>query len=44
MSYDLIGGGYFASAYFPRDKQVDLKAEMPARIFTPASLAGEGVR
>jgi hypothetical protein len=44
MSYDLIGGGYFASAYFPRDKQVDLKASMPSRIFTPESLSGEGVR
>lgn len=44
MSYDLIGGGYFASAYLPRDKQVNLKASMPDRIFTPESLSGEGVR
>ncbi len=43
-SYDLIGGGYFASAYLPRDRQVDLKASMPDRIFTPESLSGEGVR
>lgn len=44
MSYDLIGGGYFASAYLPRNKQVDLKASLPDRIFTPESLSGEGVR
>ncbi|MDF3843484.1 DUF1329 domain-containing protein [Pseudomonas citronellolis] len=44
MSYDLIGGGYFASAYFPRERQVDLKASLPDRIFTPESLAGEGIR
>jgi hypothetical protein len=44
MSYDLIGGGYFASAYFPREQQVNLKASLPDRIFTPEALAGEGVR
>ena len=42
--YDMIGGGYFASAYLQRDKQVDLKASMPDRMFTPESLSGEGVR
>jgi hypothetical protein len=42
--YDMIGGGYFATAYLPRDKQVDLKASIPERNFTPESLSGEGVR
>lgn len=44
MIYDMIGGGYFASAYLPRDKQVDLKAAIPDRLFSPESLSGEGVR
>jgi hypothetical protein len=44
MSYDLIGGGYFASTYLPRERQVDLKAALPERLFTPESLSGEGVR
>jgi hypothetical protein len=42
--YDMIGGGYFGSAYLQRDKQVDLKASMPGRMFTSESLSGEGVR
>lgn len=44
VSYDMIGGGYFGSTYLPRDKQVDLKASLPDRLFTPESLSGEGVR
>jgi len=44
VSYDLIGGGYFGSAYLTRDRQVDFKAPLPDRMFTPESLAGEGVR
>ena len=44
VSYDLIGGGYFGSVYLPRDKQVDLKAPLPERMFTPEALSGEGVR
>jgi Protein of unknown function (DUF1329) len=44
VSYDMIGGGYFASAYLPRDRQVDLKAPLPERLFTPESLSGEGIR
>ncbi|WP_077035062.1 DUF1329 domain-containing protein [Pelomonas sp. KK5] len=44
LSYDMIGGGYFGSAYLPRDRQVDLRAPVPDRIFTPESLSGEGVR
>lgn len=44
MSYDLIGGGYFATAYFPQKTQVDLKADLPLRLFTPEALSGEGVR
>ena len=43
-AWDLIGGGYFGSTYLPREKQVDLKAPLPDRIFTPESLSGEGVR
>jgi hypothetical protein len=44
LIYDTIGGGYFATAYLPRDKQVDLKASIPERLFAPESLSGEGVR
>ncbi|MES3001833.1 MAG: DUF1329 domain-containing protein [Pseudomonadota bacterium] len=44
VSYDMIGGGYFGSTYLPRDKQVNLKASLPDRIFTPEALSGEGVR
>ena len=44
VSYDLIGGGYFGTAYLQRDRQVDFKASLPDRIFTPESLSGEGVR
>jgi len=44
VSYDLIGVGYFGSVYLPRDKQVDLKAPLPERMFTPEALSGEGVR
>ena len=44
VSYDMIGGGYFGSTYLPRDKQVDLRAALPDRLFTPESLSGEGVR
>lgn len=44
VSYDMIGGGYFGSAYLARDRQVDFKAALPDRMFTPESLSGEGVR
>ena len=44
VSYDMIGGGYFGSTYQPRNRQVDLKAVLPERLFTPESLSGEGVR
>ena len=44
VSYDMIGGGYFGSTYLPREKQVNLKASLPDRIFTPEALSGEGVR
>lgn len=44
VSYDMIGGGYFGSTYLPRDKQVNLKATLPDRLFTPEALSGEGVR
>jgi hypothetical protein len=42
--YDMIGGGYFGSAYLQRDRQVNFKVPLPDRMFTPESLAGEGVR
>jgi hypothetical protein len=44
ISYDLIGGGYFASAYLNRDRQVDFTVALPNRMFTPEALSGEGVR
>jgi hypothetical protein len=42
--YEMISGGYFASAYLQRDRQVDFKVPLPDRMFTSESLAGEGVR
>lgn len=44
VSYDMIGGGYFGSTYLPRERQADVKASLPDRLFTPESLSGEGVR
>ena len=44
ISYDMIGGGYFGSAYLVRDKQIDFKVTLPDRLFTAEALSGEGVR
>jgi hypothetical protein len=44
VSYDMIGGGYFGSTYQAHDKQVNLEAALPERIFTSEVLSGEGVR
>ena len=44
VSYDIIGGGYFGSAYLAHDRQIDFRAALPDRLFTPESLSGEGVR
>ncbi|MEO6662828.1 MAG: DUF1329 domain-containing protein [Rubrivivax sp.] len=42
--YDMIGGGYFGTAFLNRERQVDWKATLPDRLFTPEALSGEGVR
>ena len=44
VAYDLIGGGYFGSAFLQRDRQVDFKAPLPDRMFTPEAVSGEGIR
>jgi len=43
--YDLLGGAYFVNDLFnEQGEQYKVMPRYPARIFTPAALAGEGIR